>query len=137
MAANEGNLKFIPFTARGYSIQFVFSRSFEKESRRIFSPDEMTGLMNYLAAYPNEGDRIPGTNGLRKMRWKAKGSGKRGGARVIYYFRDLNMPLIILSVYAKSERCNLTKRQLAEVERRVEMMIDIFLENESSATAVS
>lgn len=42
------------------------------------------GAGRYLAANPRTGDVIPGTGGIRKLRWRAKGKGRRGGARVIY-----------------------------------------------------
>ena len=49
------------------------------------------------------------TGGVRKVRWAAKGRGKRGGARIIYYFQNESLPLLLLNVFAKSQKIDLTK----------------------------
>lgn len=63
--------------------------------------DEKEGLIEYVAKYPEKGDEIPRTGGLRKLRWGAKGKGKRGGARVIYYFYSDSATVFLLFVYGK------------------------------------
>ena len=66
----------------------------------------------HLAVHPHAGDLIPGGRGLRKLRRPAKGRGKRGGARVIYYHVN-SQPLILLIVaYAKNEQEDIDRRQL-------------------------
>lgn len=64
--------------------------------------------MDFIAANPEAGDVIPGTGGVRKVRWARAGTGKRGGARVIYFYHDAGRPLYLLMVYAKARRENLT-----------------------------
>ena len=59
------------------------------------------------------GDEIPGTRGVRKLRFAASGRGKRGGARVIYFYGGDHMPIYALLAYAKS-----AKTDLNPVERR-------------------
>lgn len=59
---------------------------FIKQAAELFSEDERTELIEFLAANPEVGDEIPGAGGVRKMRFGAKGKGKRGGARVIHYW---------------------------------------------------
>jgi len=49
--------------------------------------------VDYIAANPDVGDVIPDTGGIRKARWKRPGTGKRGGVRVIYFYRDSTTPL--------------------------------------------
>ena len=61
------------------------------------------------------GDIIPGSGGIRKLRWRRSGSGKRGGARVIYFFHDAAMPLYLLLVYSKAAQTDLSPDQ----QRRV------------------
>jgi hypothetical protein len=51
------------------------------------------------------GDEIPGTGGVRKIRFAASGRGKRGGARIIYYE---TIPLYALLAYAKSDQVDMT-----------------------------
>src|SRR4029079_18035830 len=67
-----------------------------------------TALIDYLARNPTAGDLIPGTGGVRKLRWGLEGRGKRGGARVIYFYHGVVMPLFLLSAYAKNERADLS-----------------------------
>lgn len=113
----------IPFRAEAHPIRFVRSRAFARDAARIFTEEEFSGFLNWIAANPDSGDKIPGGSGLRKIRWRAKGSGKRGGARIIYFFRDLNMPLLLLAVYAKNEQARLSKDEIKAVQRKMQVII--------------
>ena len=64
-------------------------------------------LIGYLAEFPKAGVVMPGTGGIRKLRWAREGMGKRGGVRIIYYFHDDRMPLYLLTVFAKNEKADL------------------------------
>ncbi len=89
---------------------------FLRAAARLWSEDEREAFVDYVAANPEAGDLIPETGGLRKVRWGRQGSGKRGGVRVVYYFYDLDMPLYLITVYAKAAREDLSpeeKRNLA------------------------
>lgn len=66
--------------------------------------------MDYLAYHPTAGDLIPGTGGVRKLRWSLEGRGKRGGARVIYFYHDPEVPTFALTAYAKNERADLSQQ---------------------------
>jgi len=82
----------------------IFSRQIDK----LFSEDEKRELIDYLAENPLAGDEIPGTGGVRKARFAASGRGKRGGARVIYYYLDETMPIYALLAYAKNAKDDMT-----------------------------
>ena len=69
---------------------------FTRQTEKLFSDDERRELIDFLAANPLAGDEIPGTGGVRKVRFAASGHGKRGGARVIYYYLDESMPIYAL-----------------------------------------
>jgi hypothetical protein len=112
------------FRAIEYPITVVELRSFRSDADRVFSDEEREALTDFLAANPSLGVIIPGTGGIRKLRWGAKGSGKRGGARVIYYFRDLNMPLFLLATYAKGEKVDLTSAEKRQMHKMVDLLID-------------
>ncbi len=82
--------------------------TFSRQADKLFDEDERRELINFLAANPTAGDEVPGTGGVRKLRFGALGRGKRGGARVIYYFGGTEMPIYALLAYAKSARTDLT-----------------------------
>ncbi|MBS0470410.1 MAG: type II toxin-antitoxin system RelE/ParE family toxin [Proteobacteria bacterium] len=73
------------------------------------SEDERVALINYLALSPLSGDVVPGTGGVRKLRWALEGRGKRGGGRVIYFFHSEKLPLFIFSMYAKNMQSDLSE----------------------------
>ncbi len=94
---------------------FIESHLFEKYRQKYLTEDEYQSLQNELLQKPKAGDVIQATGGLRKIRTAAKGKGKRGGARVIYYHFDLFKRFYLLTLYAKNEVTDLTadeKRQL-------------------------
>jgi hypothetical protein len=102
-------------------ITVVEMPEFIRQSARLFDDGERHRLVDFLATHPMVGDLIQGTGGLRKLRWSASSRGKRGGARVIYYYHDPDMPLFALTVFAKNEKADLSHddrelfRQLVEV----------------------
>ena len=59
---------------------------FIRQAQKLFSADDLAEVVSFLAANPQSGDIIPGTGGVRKVRVPVRGRGKRGGARVIYYW---------------------------------------------------
>ena len=80
-------------------------------TRKLMNEEERVELVRYLAYHPTAGVVVPGTGGVRKLRWGLEGRGKRGGARVIYFFHDMDMPLFLLDAYAKNEKTNLSETQ--------------------------
>ena len=82
--------------------------TFSRQADKLFSGDERCELIGYLARNPLRGEVIPGTGDVRKLRFAASGRGKRGGARIIYYYLDERLPLYALLAYAKSDRLDLT-----------------------------
>ena len=84
-----------------------------------------SGLIDYLAGNPEAGDVIIGMGGVRKLRWRLQGRGKRGGARVIYFFHDINMPVYLMSVYAKNEQPDLSPREQKEFRQAADLLIKL------------
>ena len=82
--------------------------TFSRQADSLFSENEKRELIDLLAENPLAGDKIPGTGGVRKLRFAASGHGKRGGARVIYYYLDETMPSYALLVYAKAAKTDMT-----------------------------
>ena len=92
----------------------IFETSiFTKKIIVILNDEEYRTLQNILVEKPDSGDIIQGSGGIRKIRWAASGRGKRGGARVIYYWATQHDQIFMLYAYAKNERENLTKDQLS------------------------
>jgi hypothetical protein len=69
-------------------------------------------LQAFLLRTPEAGDLIPGGGGVRKLRWTRAGQGKRGGARVIYFWRSAHSQIFLIYGYVKSRSENLDARQL-------------------------
>ena len=85
--------------------------TFTRQADKIFSEDERRELIDLLAENPLAGDEIPGTGGVRKLRFAASGRGKRGGARVIYYYLDRAMPIYALLACAKAAKIDMTPEE--------------------------
>ena len=85
--------------------------SFRAVARKLMDDDERDELVAYLAYNPTAGVVVPGTGGVRKLRWGLEGRGKRGGARVIYFFHDFEMPLYLLDAFAKNEKTDLSQTE--------------------------
>lgn len=81
---------------------------FLRQADKIWSDEERAALIDHVARHPEHGDIIPGTGGVRKMRWGRTGSGKRGGARIIYFYHDVDHPLYLLLAYAKAQASDMT-----------------------------
>ncbi|GMV01492.1 MAG: type II toxin-antitoxin system RelE/ParE family toxin [Burkholderiaceae bacterium] len=93
---------------------------FQKQWPLYWSEDERGAFSAYLAAHPDAGDVIPGSGGIRKVRWARVGSGKSGGVRVIYFLRTEQGELVLLTLYAKSKTGNITGEKLKEIRRALE-----------------
>jgi hypothetical protein len=85
--------------------------AYRRRADALLTPDEQDAVVDVVAYDPTCGDLIPGTGGLRKIRIGKSGRGKRGGARVIYYFYSVDFPLLLLGLYAKNEKADLTARE--------------------------
>ena len=72
----------------------------------ISNDDEIRELQQFMMLNPESGSVVPGSGGVRKLRWKRAGMGKRGGLRVIYYLRPEPREIWLLSVYAKAKLDN-------------------------------
>jgi mRNA-degrading endonuclease RelE of RelBE toxin-antitoxin system len=90
---------------------FVESSSFNRSRSKYLDDEQYRGLQNALLADLRAGARIPGTGGLRKIRWGAEGRGKRGGVRVIYYPLESRSVVLMLLIYPKNEQDDLTPDQ--------------------------
>jgi mRNA-degrading endonuclease RelE of RelBE toxin-antitoxin system len=100
-------------------IAVVETEEFLADVKGVLSEDEHDDLILYVALHPEAGDVIPQTGGLRKLRWTAKGRGKRGGSRVIYYYHDIDVPLFLMAIFAKNVQADLSTRQRNALTRQL------------------
>lgn len=91
---------------------FVELTPFVAFSKEHWTDEDLRRLQSFLLVTPDAGDVIPGGSGLRKLRWSAKGRGKRGGARVIYYRHVPEEHIYLIFAYLKTEHADLTREQL-------------------------
>lgn len=90
---------------------FIETQIFTEDLIELLSDDEYAEFQKYLASNPLAGDIIQQTGGLRKIRWAAKGKGKRGGVRVIYYYVTVSSQIRLLLIYKKGVQDDLTSEQ--------------------------
>lgn len=77
---------------------------FLRQAARLWDEEEHTAFIDYIARNPDSGDVIPDSGGIRRLRWRRPGTGKRGGVRVIYFYHDEHMPLYLLQLYTKAQQ---------------------------------
>ncbi len=84
----------------------------------VWSDAERADFIDWIAANADSGDVIPGSGGLRKVRWSRAGMGKRGGARVIYFIRTARGELVLVLVYAKAKFDNISTDVLKALKEK-------------------
>ena len=92
-------------------ITVVEVEPFSTKARQVWDEEEKLEFIGFVAHNPDAGDFMPGTGGVRKIRWARRGVGKRGGVRVVYYYHNESMPLFLLSLYSKSEKSDLRPKE--------------------------
>ena len=85
-----------------------------------WTEDERGEFVTWLATQPEVGEVIPKSGGVRKVRWKRKGMGKRGGVRVVYYNRLENGSIWLLLIYAKSNQENIPAHTLKQIKEEID-----------------
>ncbi|HVC19916.1 MAG TPA: type II toxin-antitoxin system RelE/ParE family toxin [Vicinamibacterales bacterium] len=99
---------------------FVETRLFTELVQQYLSDDEYGALQQALVANPEAGDVIPGSGGVRKLRWSVAGRGKRGGIRVIYYLRLRQGQIWMLTLYAKNVSENISAHILKKIKEEID-----------------
>ena len=112
-------------------IAVVETAEFLDDVKDVLSAEEHDDLIYYVAMYPEAGNVIPETGGLRKLRWTAKGKGRRGGSRVIYYFHNMDVPLFLMAIFAKNTQADLSTRQRKALARQLRALKSDCREKES------
>lgn len=92
---------------------------FTRQVLELLTDDEYRKLQVIIANRPSAGMLIKGSGGLRKIRWAIEGRGKRGGTRIIYYWAVKQERLLMLFIYPKNERDDLSPDQLKTLRKIV------------------
>lgn len=94
-----------------------------RRAKGLLTAQERQLIIDYLAFSPKAGLLIQGTGGIRKLRWKSEGTGKRGGVRVIYYYHNETMPLYLLTVFGKGEKDDLKRAERDELAKLTKLLV--------------
>jgi mRNA-degrading endonuclease RelE of RelBE toxin-antitoxin system len=86
---------------------FIETTIFTKLLPKYLTDDEYRALQWYLVFYPEAGVVVPGSGGVRKVRWAPEGKGKRGGIRIMYYWKKPAKEIWLLPLYSKSEKATI------------------------------
>jgi hypothetical protein len=98
------------------------TQTYLRDAERLLDESEREGLITSLALNPLQGVLIKGTGGLRKMRVGFSGRGKRGGARVVYWFHSERCPIVLLALFAKNEASDLSADERQGLMKIVELL---------------
>ncbi|MFA6444003.1 MAG: transcriptional regulator, partial [Sterolibacterium sp.] len=100
--------------------EFIESPVFAHYLSDYLADDEYAALQDFLCAYPDAGDMIRDSGGVRKLRWGRPGSGKSGGVRVCYYVRNRAGKILMLVIYAKSAKDSIPGHVLKAIKEEME-----------------
>ena len=100
--------------------EFIETPFFTRAISRYLEDDEYAKLQNYLNEQPEAGVIVPGSGGVRKLRWGSEGRGKRGGLRVIYYLRSARGELWMLTIYGKNVSENIPAHLLKQMRESID-----------------
>ena len=107
-------------------VTVVETPEFIRRIDKLMDDDERAALILYLAENPTAGDLIPGTGGVRKLRWCLEGRGKRAGARIIHFFHNSRLPLFLLTAFAKNERTDISGADRNSFRELTKLLVDTY-----------
>jgi hypothetical protein len=108
----------MPYNAIVFS--FIETKLFTRLVGMYLSDEEYQELQSHLIAWPEAGKIVPGSGGVRKLRWKATGRGKRGGFRVIYFTKIEQGIIWMVTLYPKNVKDNIPAHILRQIRQEVD-----------------
>lgn len=98
---------------------------FQRRARALMSDAERMALIDFIARNPTAGVSIGG--GVRKLRFARDGGGKSGGFRVIHFYSgEADIPIFLITVFAKNEKSNLTRAEAEMVRTLGRLLADTY-----------
>jgi hypothetical protein len=110
----------------GVAHTVVETRAFSLEAARCMSDEERRQAIDMIALNLECGVRLSGGGGLRKVRFGIGGRGKRGGVRIVYFFKRPDVPIFLLTVFAKNEKADLSPRELAQIAKAAQALAQAY-----------
>ena len=101
-------------------MEFIETTRFTKQVHELLTDREYQDLQKFLMSHADLGAIIPGSGGLRKIRWGLSGRGKRGGIRIIYYWKGASGRLHLLRLYLKNVTSDLSQHELLMLRAEVD-----------------
>ena len=101
------------------AVTLISTKEFDTKVKGLLGADDLAWLEFSLATNPAAHPVIPGTDGVRKMRFSRPGMGKRGGVRVIYFYAVSAELVLLLTAYAKNEKENLSNEDTKNLRKAV------------------
>lgn len=113
---------------KGTRLQTVVEApEFIRQAENCMDDEMRENFIDYIAKDPLAGDLITGTGGARKIRWQSTAQkGKRGGARIIYYYHDQDMPIFLFTAYKKNQKENITASEKAALKKIINMIVKVY-----------
>ena len=111
---------------RPVPVTVVETPEFLAATRKLLDAGDRALLVDHLALNPMAGDLIPGTGGVRKLRWGLEGRGKRGGARVIYFYHSPGISLFALTAFAKNVQADLSGADRNDFRRLTKLLVESY-----------
>jgi mRNA-degrading endonuclease RelE of RelBE toxin-antitoxin system len=96
-------------------IRFIETKTFTRKLFKLWNEEAYLDFQDDLLANPDLGDLIQGGDGLRKIRRRVAGVGKSGGLRIIYFWAVSRDIILMLDIYPKSKKSDLTKQELQDL----------------------
>jgi hypothetical protein len=101
-------------------ISFIETKLFTRLAQEYLSDDDYLKLQQALLSDPEAGVIIPGSGGVRKLRWGVSGRGKHGGIRVIYFLRTRHGQIWMLTLYAKNVADSISAKVLKQIKDAID-----------------
>jgi hypothetical protein len=102
-------------------------RAFERAAAEVgLTESEVESIEQLIARNPMAGVEIAGTGGCRKVRIAGRGKGKSGGYRVVTFYSGIDIPVVLITVFGKGEKDNLTKRERNELAQLTRVLVESY-----------